>query len=244
MDLSGNTLLITGASSGIGRALSEAFLRSQNQVIGVGRNQAALEEISMKYPNFHGIKADLAEEEGLKRIVAIVQRDYPNINVLINNAGIQHQYSWLQAQDAWSKIDQELSINLVAPLKLTASLVPVLQKNPNPMVVNISSALAIVPKQSAPVYCASKAGLHIFSKALRYQLEKKGIRVMEVLPPLVDTPMTEGRHKGEVTPESLAKDFMNAFQRNQQELNVGKTKLLRTLKRLAPRIADNILKNS
>ncbi len=214
-----------------------------NRVIGTGRNHSVLAQMQEEHAHFTGIAADLRSPVSLQQLVETVQQQHAGINILINNAGIQHQYSWLDAAEAWEKIDEELNVNLVAPLKLTAALVPVLKSNPDPVVVNISSALAIVPKQSAPVYCASKAGLHIFSKALRYQLEKAGIQVMEVLPPLIDTPMTEGRHTGEETPESLTDQFIKAFQRNRTEINIGKTGKLRLLHRIAPNWADNILKN-
>ena len=119
-----------------------------------------------------------------------------------------------------------------------------LLRQPESAIVNVSSGLGLVPKQSAPVYCATKAGLHIFSKALGYQLAHTGVRVMEVIPPLVDTPMTAGRGRNKLSPEQLVDEFLRGFARNQREINIGKVGLLRLIQRISPALADRILKNS
>ncbi|GAB3643540.1 SDR family NAD(P)-dependent oxidoreductase [Spirosoma arcticum] len=117
----------------------------------------------------------------------MLEQHHPRLNVLINNASVQYNYQFDTEPDALCKVDYEIRINLIAPTKLIA----LLTANQDPAIVNMSSALGFVPKASAPVYDATKAGIHIFTQALRYQLP--GVRVMEVIPPLVDTPMTAGR---------------------------------------------------
>jgi short-subunit dehydrogenase involved in D-alanine esterification of teichoic acids len=114
---------------------------------------------------------------------------------------------------------------------------------PEAAVVNVSSGLALVPKKSAPVYCGTKAGLHLFTKALRYQLEGSPVKVFEIIPPVVDTPMTAGRGRGKISPKQLVEEFMRAFAKNQFEVNIGKVKLLRLINRLLPSLADRIMKN-
>src|SRR5690606_1082134 len=135
---------------------------------------------------------------------------------------------------------KEISTNLTAPLKLIASLLPLLQINPDSAIVNISSGLAIVPKARSAVYCGTKAAIHIFSKSLRYQLDK--IKVFEIIPPLVDTEMTKGRGKGKISPQRLVDEFIQAFKKNRYEVNIHKVKLLRIINRISPKIADRIMK--
>src|SRR5690606_16065429 len=125
----------------------------------------------------------------------------------------------------------EININLTAPIKLTASLLPVLQVNSNSAIVNVSSGLAIVPKTKSAVYCGTKAAIHIFSKSLRYQLEN--VKVFEIIPPLVDTEMTKGRGNGKITPQRLVDEFIKAFKSNRYEVNIHKVKLLRIVNRIS-----------
>jgi short-subunit dehydrogenase involved in D-alanine esterification of teichoic acids len=110
-------------------------------------------------------------------------------------------------------------------------------------IVNVSSGLGIVPKQSAPVYCGSKAGLHLFTKSLRWQLENSRIKVFEIIPPIVDTFMTQGRGRGKISPEVLVDEFWNGFQNDKYEMAIGRTKLLVFIHRFLPKLADRIMRN-
>lgn len=130
-------------------------------------------------------------------------------------------------------------MNFTAPLKLIALLLPTIQLNRNAAIVNVSSDLGLVPKMAAPVYCGTKAAIHIFSKSLRYQLED--IKVFEIIPPLVETKMTEGRGRGKITPKQLTDEFLKSFKKNNFEVNIGKVKLLKTINRISPTITDKIM---
>jgi short-subunit dehydrogenase involved in D-alanine esterification of teichoic acids len=171
-----------------------------------------------------------------------VKHQHPDLNVLINNAAIQYNYNFLEEGDIADRVEYEIHLNLTVPVKLCALLLPVLRLQPEAAVVNVSSGLALVPKKSAPVYCGTKAGLHLFTKALRYQLEGSPVKVFEIIPPVVDTPMTAGRGRGKISPEQLVEEFMRAFAKNQFEVNIGKVKLLRLINRLLPSLADRIMK--
>ncbi len=129
------------------------------------------------------------------------------------------------------------------PVTLCGLLLPVLSVQPQAAIVHVTSGLGLVPKKSAPVYCATKAGLHLFTKALRYQLEGSPVKVFEIIPPVVDTPMTAGRGSRKISPQQLVDEFMRAFERDRFEVSIGKVKLLRLISRLAPAVADRILKN-
>jgi uncharacterized oxidoreductase len=244
MKLNGNKALITGATSGIGRALAIRFMQAGSQVIGVGRTPEKLRELQRQFPALIPYACDLTRREELENLVVFIEQQHPDLNVLINNAAIQYNYSFSDGPaDMVFKIEHEIQSNLVVPVKLCALLIPLLQQQPGAAIVNVSTGLALVPKKSAPVYCGSKAGLHIFTQALRYQLEDTGIRVFEIIPPLVDTPMTAGRGKGKISPEQLVDEFVRSFANDHYEINIGKVKLLRAINRLSPALAGRIMKN-
>ena len=243
MRLSDNKILITGGSMGIGLALAVKFKSLNNQVIITGRHEDTLKQISSEH-GFEYIPGDLAQPSDLHHLINEIQVNHSDINILVNNAGIQKNYQFAEDRTHEDDIDHELAVNLHAPLKLCSALLPNLVKNQNSAIVNVSSILALVPKQSAPVYCASKAGLHIFTKSLRYQLENSTVKVFEIIPPLVDTAMTEGRGKNKMSPEALAEEFIKNFKSDRFTTFGGKAKLLRAIQRVAPGIADGVLKKT
>ena len=243
MELSNNTILLTGGTSGIGLELLRQFYNLGNKIIVASSSPDKLNNLHRHYPGVSTVVCDLGDTKAVRKLLAHCLNTYPEINILINNAGIQYRYDWLEEEDGFNKIAKELRVNLSSPLYLIYGLLPQLQKQKQAAIINVSSALAFHPKKSAPVYCASKAALHNLSKSLRYQLEGSSIKVFEIIPPMVDTPMTAGRGKGKLSPKQLADEFMRNFRRNKYESNIGKTKLLRLIGRLYPKGADRILKN-
>ncbi len=240
MKLDNNKILITGATSGIGRELTERFCQLNNEIIAVGRNEIRLEELGKFDKRIIPFKCDISSQSELNRLVAYINLEHKDLNVLINNAGIQYNQTLLDEAYTHQEIEIEISTNLTSPIKLISSLIPVLQKNTNSAIVNISSGLAIVPKAKSAVYCGSKAAIHIFSKSLRYQLDK--IKVFEIIPPLVDTEMTKGRGKGKISPQRLVDEFIKAYKNNKYEVNIHKVKLLRIINRISPAFTDRIMK--
>jgi len=240
MRLQGNKILITGATAGIGEALLNKFLSLDNQIIAVGRNAQKLKELAQKDERIIPLECDISKAEDLDQLIMFVEQKHPDTNILINNAGIQYNYHFVKEPLLLHKIEHEISVNFLAPLKLIALLLPMLESNENSAIVNVSSGLGLVPKRQAPVYCGTKAGIHIFSKALRYQLEHT--KVYEIIPPLVDTQMTAGRGKDKITPVQLVDEFMIAFRKDKYEVSIGKVKLLKFINRLWPALADKIMK--
>ncbi len=243
MQLSGNTILITGGTSGIGLALALKFLSLNNKVIISGRNQQRLEEASCLNPAIQTIKMDLTNPGEIIAASEFIQNQFPDFNILINNAGVQHNYQFTTEPLLNSKIKEEVTTNFTAPCVLTAQLLPLLLKRQNSAIVNVSSGLAMAPKKSAAVYCATKAAIHTFSIALRYQLENTCVKVFEVIPPLVDTPMTTGRGRSKISPSAFAEEFIQKFKNDREEIYIDKAKLLRIINWLAPGIARKIMKN-
>jgi short-subunit dehydrogenase involved in D-alanine esterification of teichoic acids len=163
--------------------------------------------------------------------------------MLINNAGVQYQYDFSTSEDTLARIDQEIAVNLTALLKLTYLLLPVLMRQPEAAVVNVSSLLGTIPKKSAPVYCATKAAVHAFSKSLRYQLSDTTVKVFEAVPPLVDTEMAQDQAGPKITPEALAQEVLRGIHRDRYEIQVGRAKILIPLYRLIPAVVESTVMN-
>jgi short-subunit dehydrogenase involved in D-alanine esterification of teichoic acids len=233
-----HTVLITGGTSGIGLALAERFLREGNAVIITGTNAQKAEAVKHDLPSLTVELADMRDRQALEKLVY----RYPDVNILINNAGIQYNYNFADPAIAPTQISTELDINLLSPLHLIKLFLPQLLSHPTAAIINVSSGLGIVPKQSAPVYCASKAALHSFTKSLRWQLEGTSVRVFEIIPPIVDTAMTQGRGRGKITPNELVQEFWRDFSNDRYEMRIGKTKLLFVLQRLMPPLAELIVR--
>lgn len=231
-----HTVLITGGATGIGFALAQKFHAAGNRVILAGRRSETLRQAAERLDGITTETADITQEQDRAVLVA----KYPDLTVLVNNAGIQLNSPF--ADQSEGDIIRELDINFTAPMLLTHAFLPILRNKPHSAVVNVSSGLALVPKEAASVYCASKAALHSFSQTLRWQLEHTGVKVFELMPPLVDTAMTEGRGKGKISPEALAEEFWRAFLSDKYEIMGGKTKLLYRINRLFPKLAQRIMR--
>lgn len=243
MKLSDNTVLVSGGGSGIGLALAKAFAMRGNVVVVCGRNTKKLEAVHRENPAIDTFPCDIASDQNQQRLFEHLIQKYPNLNILINNAGIQHNYDFPDAKNHTGLIEEEININFLAQVKLTDRFLPILMRRPSAAIVNITSALARIPKQSAPIYCATKAAMHNFTKALRYQLEDTPVKVFEVIPALVDTEMTKGRGKRKISPEALAAEALRGMESNKYEMPIEKTKILFVLNRFLPSVAERIIRN-
>lgn len=244
MNPNDNTVLVTGGGSGIGLALAKAFSRhAGNTVIVCGRNVQKLEAVHAENPAIAIFPCDIANNQDQQRLTELISKKYPKFNFLINNAGIQHSYSFADTRSHIDLVEEEANVNFLAQVKLTDRLLPILMQQPSAAIVNVTSALAVVPKQSAPIYCATKAALRNFTKALRYQLKNTSVKVFEIVPALVETEMTKGRGKGKITPEALVAEAMRGIESDRYEIRIEKTKMLFVLHRLLPSVAERIIKN-
>lgn len=187
MRLCGNTVLITGGSSGIGYAMAEAFLDAGSAVVICARDERRLADAKQNHPSLHTRICDVADSEARQSLAAFMVERFPQLNVLINNAGVQRDIDLTHGVEEFLAGDNEIRVNLEAPIILSAMLIPLLARNTQPALINVSSGLGFVPMANMPVYCASKAGMHAFSMAIRMQLAKLGMKVFEVVPPMVDT---------------------------------------------------------
>ncbi|MCL5808431.1 MAG: SDR family NAD(P)-dependent oxidoreductase [Deltaproteobacteria bacterium] len=243
MQITGNTVLITGGASGIGLSMARMFLENRNTVIVCGRNIHKLDGVKRQYPGIHTVQCDVSSPIEVTRMVEYIASHFPSLNILVNNAGIQHQYDFAKDENALQKIDEEIDINFRAVARLTKMVLPNLEKPPEAAIVNVSSFLGIVPKRSAPLYCATKAALHAFSQSLRYQLQGTPVKVFEIITPLVDTDMTKGRDDdaGKMSPESLAREVIRNMEKDRYEIKPGRTKLVLFLNRVVPSLIRNAI---
>jgi len=215
MKLSGNTVLITGGSSGIGYAMAEAFLEAGSTVVICARGEQRLLDAQRRHPKLHTRVCDVADREARQALAAFMAERFPQVNVLVNNAGVQRDIDLTHGVEEFLAGENELRVNLEAPIILSALLIPLLARNPQPALINVSSGLGFVPMAAMPVYCASKAGMHALSMVMRVQLGKLGIKVFEIVPPMVDTALNPaGRAKrGGFIAGLGAQDFVVAVMR-------------------------------
>ncbi len=190
MKTTGNTILITGGTSGIGRALAEAFHDRGNRVIVTGRRQALLDEITASRPSLVGMPLDLDDPISLPRLAGDVRARFPELNMLVANAGISRAED--MTADGWdlSAAQAVVETNIMGVLRVTAAFLPVLKGQPDAAIMATSSNLAFVPRADFPSYCASKAFLHSWLQSLRHQLRNVPVEVLELAPPYVQTELT------------------------------------------------------
>jgi uncharacterized oxidoreductase len=187
MNTTNNTILITGGGSGIGRGLAESFHRLGNQVIIAGRGQKTLDETTAANPGMKSLTLDVSDPKSIQSFAAQLTKDYPSLNVLINNAGMMRPENLLEEPNDRSAAEKTITTNLLGPIQLTAALLPSLRKQPRATIMNVSSGLAFVPLAMTPTYCATKAAIHSYTQSLRYQLKATKVEVVELIPPYVQT---------------------------------------------------------
>jgi len=185
MKLTGNTILITGGGTGIGRGLAEAFLKLGNKVVVSGRRRQQIDGIDY-------VPLDIQDAAGIRAFAAQIAADYPALNVLINNAGIMRVEKVQEQQADLADAEAIVSTNLLGPIRLTGALLPHLRKQPYSVVMNVSSGLAFVPLSLTPTYCATKAAIHSYTESLRWQLRGTATEVLELIPPYVATDLLGG----------------------------------------------------
>jgi uncharacterized oxidoreductase len=187
MKTSGNTILITGGTSGIGFEMAAQLLERNNTVIITGRDQVRLEAAQKKLPNVHTIQSDVSDPKAISILFEKVTKRFPALNILINNAGIMRKINLHDAGISLEDVSREIETNLVGPVRMVKQFLPLLKAQPGAAIVNVSSGLAFTPFPISPIYCAAKAGVHSFTLSLRVQLKNTSVKVFELAPPSTET---------------------------------------------------------
>ncbi len=245
MKLQGRTILITGGTSGIGLELVKQLVSKDNTLIVISKNPVSLERLRQTLPGVTTYQCSLSNDTDVERVIGDIKNEFPDVSVVINNAGIQKTPTFLDESFCYDDIGTEVAVNLIAPIKICALMLGnFLSLQERAAFVNISSGLALFPKKSSAVYCATKAGIHNFSRSFRYQLEGTKVQVYEAILPIVDTPMTEGRGKGKISATKAALEIIAGIEKDKEEIYVGKCRFIPILARLCPSLMALIMKSN
>ncbi|MCZ4243830.1 SDR family oxidoreductase [Pedobacter punctiformis] len=238
-----NTVLITGGSAGIGFEIAKQLSALGNHVIITGRDEQRLNAAAAGLNNVTAIPFDVSKATDIDQLVERIKREFPELNIVINNAGraILHNLGH-QNQDAAAIAEEEMLTNYLSVIKLNQKLLSALKQQEEAAIVNVSSIVAFVPGISLPTYAASKAALHSYSISLRLSLENTAIKVFELMPPLVNTELSKeiGGHNG-IHPSAVADDLIKALENNEYEIRVGDTETIYNLFRSSPADALNVM---
>ena len=237
MELKGNTILITGGTSGIGLGFAEALSKLGNKVIICGRREDRLKKINECNPSIITRRCDIGSESDRIDLASWIQKEHSDVNVLINNAGVQTGQKIAAGLDL-QKLRQEVETNFTAPIHLISLLIDHLKTKPNAFIINVSSGLAYVPLAFMPIYCATKAGVHSYTLSLRYLLKDTNVKVFEVAPPAVDTELGHDRRTdaaqshGGISVDELMTETLQALKNDEYEAAIGTAKGLKEKKEL------------
>jgi len=240
MKLSGNTILITGGTSGIGYEMAKEFIKNKNTVIVTGRNEEKFQKVKNDLKGVVTIKSDVSNPDDVKALYEHVAKDYPSLNVLINNAGIMVEINLQKHQLSSTDLTKEIDINVKGTIWMNDAFIPLLKKNRNAATVTVSSALAFVPLAIAPVYCAAKAALHSYSLSLREQLRNTDVKVFELAPPATQTELLAGFNEEDfkgvpVMPvQAMVASFFKGLSNDKFEICPGQSSQLRFMSRFFP----------
>jgi uncharacterized oxidoreductase len=192
MNITGNTILITGGGSGIGRAPAEALHARGNKVIITGRRESVLADVAAANPGMAFATLDVADPAAMRAFAARVVKDHPALNVLLNNAGVMKVEDVLAEPFDLDTVEETIATNLLGPIRMTAALLPHLRAQSAATIMTVSSGLAFIPLAATPTYSATKAAIHSWSESLRHQLAGTSVEVLELAPPAVATDLMPG----------------------------------------------------
>lgn len=221
MDIHHNTILITGGGSGIGLALAECFHAAGSTVLICGRDAAKLQAAADRLPGLRTLVCDVAQAPERQRLFEWATAEAPQLNILLNNAGIQRQVQLTDDTEDWAARAVEIAINLEAPIHLTSLFAKHLQQQAAPFILNVSSGLGFVPLARVPIYSATKAAMHSFTQSLRWQLTATPVQVVEIIPPAVHTELGGTDHSFGVPLAEYADDVMQQLTAGHSEIAYG-----------------------
>lgn len=247
MKLSGNTILITGGSSGIGFEMAKELLKRNNKIIITGRNQEKLKKAEEELKGLFTIKSDVSKSEEILKLRKQIEKEYPDLNILINNAGIMRTINLQNHKLSDEELTSELDINLKGTIWMNNAFLPMLKEKKSAAIVNVSSGLAFAPLPISPIYCASKAALHSYSLSLREQLRNTGIKVFELAPPATDTELIHQFHEDDMKgtklmpSKAMVAEFIKGFSKDKYEICPGQASQLKFMSRFFPSVILKVL---
>lgn len=242
MELSKNTILITGGTSGLGLELTRRLLELDNKVIITGRDQSKLDETKRRLPKVETIQSDVSDPEAIERLFEQVTSRFPDLNILVNNAGEMRKINLHDTSMDLHDITREIEINLMGPIRMVQQFLPHLKSKKSAAILNVTSGLALVPFPLSPVYGATKSGLHSYTQSLRVQLKNTSVKVFELLAPASRTPLNDKFMEEEgfdpktlMEPDKLIDVAIKGLQKDTLEIYPGFACVLKIMSRFAPR---------
>lgn len=241
MNITGNTILITGGSSGIGFEMAKEFLAAKNKVIITGRNMARLEKAKQKLGDVKIIQSDVGNPDSIKELYKQVSKEFPDLNILINNAGVMFTINLQDHKLSSEELTKELDINVKGTIWMNDAFLPLLKQNKNAATVTVTSGLAFVPLPISPVYCATKAALHSYTLSLRAQLKNTDVKVFELAPPATETELLADFNKEDMkgissmSVQAMVANFLQGFSKNRLEICPGQASQLKFMGRFFPK---------
>ena len=236
-----SVVFITGGGSGIGMGLAAAFHSRGAKVIIGGRRRSKLEAVASRHPGIETLEIDVANPISVDECVKQLVAQHPNLNVVINNAGVQQLVDFtVDEQLSASALGEEIDINLKGLIYVTAAVLPILKQQPRARLINISSGMCYIPRTSAPIYAATKAAVHSFTLSLRYQFKGSSVEIIEIIPPLVETDLHVSQRSKPpaiaMTLDAFVSAAMKGLDAGRPEIAVGLVRVLRPAARIAPRL--------
>ncbi|NLT52209.1 MAG: SDR family NAD(P)-dependent oxidoreductase [Ignavibacteria bacterium] len=238
MKLIGNTVLITGGSTGIGFEIARQLVNLNNKVIICSRSIEKLEAAKRMIPSLHIFKCDISDKSECEKLFNWINNSFSECNILINNAAIVHKTNFQSDEQIISKAELEMQTNYFGPLRLTKLFLPFFEKKENASIIYITTGLVYAPKAVYPVYCSTKAALHSFIQTLRLQLKSANIKITEVLMPAVNTLFHDGNPpRIAISASKAVQEMIAGLIKDKMEIKVAGTKIIYLLSRVAPSFA-------
>ena len=223
MKKSNNTILVTGGGSGIGFETAKLLSEAGNKVLIIGRNQAKLEKAAAQLKNVSFLALDITVADDVDQLVKKLESDFPDLNIVMNNAATAHVYDIKTAENMMELAQEEMFTNYLSVIRLNEKVLPLLKRQPEAAIINVSSIVAFVPGNLVG-YSASKAALHSYTQILRMGLEETSVKVFELMPPLVNTEFSKpiGGENG-ISPVQVAQELIEGLESDRFEIHVGGT---------------------
>jgi len=240
MKVSGNTILITGGSSGIGFELCKQLSGQDNTIIITGRDKAKLDRAKKELPQLVTIASDVAKSDDIIALYNQVQQQFPKLNLLINNAGVMRTINFHEDKTTLDELTFEIEVNLKGTIRMVKQFLPLLKRQTNAAIVNVSSGLAFVPLPISPIYCATKAALHSFTQSLRVQLKNTAVKVFEVAPPATQTELLGDFDANDMKGitimkvDDMVRQTLRGIADDRFEIRPGQSNQLKFMSRVAP----------
>src|ERR1700688_1371182 len=240
MKLTSNTILITGGGSGIGYELTKQLTALGNTILITGRDQSKMDRAKAAFPKIHTFRSDVSDPKAIATLYEQVTKQFPELDILINNAGIMREINIHDKAGSLEDITREIEINLSGPIRMVKQFLPHLKTKSQAAIVNVSSGLAFVPLPISPVYCATKAGLHSFTESLRVQLKNTKVKVFELAPPATQTKLLGAFNSEDMKGvsimkvEDMVKVAVKGMQTERFEIRPGQANQLKMMSRVAP----------